>query len=94
MINTVVRLGGDRSTTQIVNSGAQVLFAIDEGIARNSAVTGLTHCQCACDSALDDHSTARAVCFLLTACLPALAGPQASERLTVIELQYDVLHEL
>ena len=78
MINTVVRLGGDRSTTQIVNSGAQVLFAIDEESARNSAVTWHTHCHCACNSALDDQSTVRAVCFLLAARLPALAGPRAS----------------
>lgn len=77
-----------------MNSGAQVLFVIDEESSRNSAVTWHTHCHCACDSALDDHSTVRAVCFLLAARLPALAGPQASERLTVIELQYDLLHEL
>ena len=56
---------GPTRTTQIVNSGAQVLFVTDEEISRNSAVTWHIHCHCACDAALDDHSTVRAVCLLL-----------------------------
>ena len=80
--------------TQIVQSGAQVLYVTDEEIARHSAVTWHIHCHCASDSPLDDHSAVMAVCHLLAARVLALAGPQARERLSAIESRYDALHEL
>ena len=80
--------------TQIVSSGAQVLYVTDEEIGRHSAVTWHVHCHCASDSPLDDHSAVMAVCHLLAARVLALAGPQARERLTAIESRYDALHEL
>jgi DNA-binding MurR/RpiR family transcriptional regulator len=80
--------------TQIVASGAQVIYITDEQLAAHSAVAWHIHCRCASDSPLDDHTAVMGVCHLLASRVLALAGPQARERLTAIENSYDALHEL
>lgn len=80
--------------TQIVQSGAQVLYITDEEVARHRDVRWHLHCHCASESPLDDHSAVMTVCHLLLARLLALAGPQARERLGAIESRHEALHEL
>ena len=80
--------------TQIVKSGAKVLYITDEEVSRHSDVTWHIHCRCTSDSPLDDHVAVISICHLLASRVLELAGPLERERLTAIESSYDALHEL
>jgi DNA-binding MurR/RpiR family transcriptional regulator len=80
--------------TQIVSSGAKVLYITDEAVSRHSEVAWHIHCHCASDGPLDDHVAVMGVCHLLASRVLELAGPQERERLTAIESSYKALHEL
>lgn len=80
--------------TQMVGSGAKVLYITDEQLARHSAVTWHIHCHGSSESPLDDHVAVIGVCHLLASRVMELAGPRERERLTAIEASYDALHEL
>lgn len=80
--------------TQMVKSGAKVLYITDEQVSRHSDVTWHIHCHCASDSPLDDHVAVIGICHLLTSRVLELAGPRERERLAAIEANYDALHEL
>jgi len=80
--------------TQIVNSGAKVLYITDEQVSRNAEVTWQIHCRCESTGPLDDHVAVLAICHLLTSRIIELAGPQERERLLAIESSYDALREL
>ena len=80
--------------TQIVKTGARVLYITDDQLARSQEVTWHVRCRCESDSPLDDHTAVIRVCHLLASRVLELAGPQERERLARIESNYDALHEL
>ena len=86
--------GLNEVVTQMLRSGAKVLYISDEQVARYEGLAWHVYCSCESERPLDDHVAVISICHLLASRVIELAGPRERARLTAIEASYDTLHEL